>query len=227
MDECEPNFILETKMPTKNYLAKENQRELLERIDKAKDEGNLGQNVDLVVIDTLSSCVTSSTMTDTGQRITELRVEIQKRNLALLIIHHSNAEENVRGGDDILKSVDLTIYMGNSKDNGLSDTKKSDTKKTDINESRQIRRKNGNEQSDWIEDEFSGSFKDEDETWHVDCGNESAEIYEARMLVDVEAHYKTRGFTREAIAKMLGTSDNTLRKKLDEAGNLLKRNNAN
>ena len=219
-EECESNFILKTNMPKKNYLAKENQRELLELFDKAKDEGIPGLPVDLVVIDTLTSCVTSSNLTEIGNRITELREEIQKRNLAMLIIHHSNAEENVRGGEDILKSVDLTIYMGNSLGDGLSDTEKAD-----IHKARPISRKNGNEQNDWIKDEFHGFFKDEDETWHVDCGDTPAEIFEAKMLMDVLAHYKTRSFTQEACAKMLGISDNTLRDKLKAAKELLEANN--
>ena len=220
VEECESNFILKTNMPKKNYLAKENQRELLELFDKAKDEGIPRLPVDLVVIDTLTSCVTFSNLTEIGNRITELREEIQKRNLAMLIIHHSNAEENVRGGEDILKSVDLTIYMGNSLGDGLSDTEKAD-----IHKARPISRKNGNEQNDWIKDEFHGFFKDEDETWHVDCDNIPADTFEAKMLTDVVAHYRKRGFTLETIAKMLGTSDNTLRKKWYEAHSLLKGNN--
>lgn len=124
------------------------------------------------------------------------------------------------GREDILKSVDLTIYMGNSSGDCLSDTEKAD-----IHKPRPISRKNGNEQNDWIKNEFPGFFNDEDETWHVDCGDTPPEIFKAKMLMDVVAYYKTRSFTREVCAKMLGISDNTLRDKLKATQELLEGKN--
>ncbi len=226
-DECEPNFIIEAKMPKKNYLASENQPELLKRINQATQEGNPGQPVDLVIIDTLSSCVTSSSLTDIGQRIKELRVEIQKRNLALLIVHHANAEGGNRGGEEILNSVDLPIRMANCplKELGPKDEDKSHLQESKITEPFGIIRGNGNNIDDWIKSRFDGIFKDEDENWHMVREQGANEIYEAKILKDVVDHYKKRGFTHKGIAKMLGTSDNTLRQKLEEAKKLLRENN--
>ena len=225
--ECDPNFILEDKMLGKNFLATENQPELLKRINQATDEGTPGQPVDLVVIDTLSSCVGSSSMTDIGQRITELRMEIQRRNIVLLILHHSNDEGGSRWGEEPLKSVDLTIRMANCPldELGKGDKNKSHLEETKITEPIGIIRHKSNNDDDWVKSRFDGFFSKDDSNWHVDCKGEDTEIFEARMLTEVVAYYKGKGFTREAIAKMLGTSDNTLRKKLEEAKKLLKGRN--
>ena len=59
----------------------------------------------------------------------------------------------------------------------------------------------------------------------MECDNEPAEIYVAQKLVDFEARYKKRGVPRECIAKMLGISNNRLRKNLEDARDLLKKNN--
>ena len=166
-------------------------------------------------------------MNDIGQRIKELREEIQKRNLALLIVHHANDEGGARGGESVLTSVDLTIRMANCplKELGSNDEDKSHLKTKESTEPFGIIRLNGNDVDDWVESRFDGFFNDEDETWHVFCGNDIPEIYEARILKEAVEHYRSRGFNYEVIAKMLGTTDNTLRKKLEEAKRLLRGNN--
>ncbi|MBQ6474209.1 MAG: hypothetical protein IJJ33_19640 [Victivallales bacterium] len=120
----------------------------------------------------------------------------------------------MRGGNDTLKSVDLTISIDKNADVGKADIFP-----------RLIKRANGNDQSDWIMDQFNVFFSDVDKIWHVDCGDDSTDIFEARMLNEVKNHYKRRGFVQEEIAKMLGVTDNTFSDKKNKAEELLSENN--
>ena len=126
-----------------------------------------------------------------------------------------------------MNSVDLTIRMANCplKELGPKGEEKSNLEKTKITDPFGIIRLNGNDRDDWIESRFDVFFNDEDETWHVSCGKDTPEIYEARILKETVEHYRSRGYNYDVIAKMLGTTEKTLKSDRDKAKKLLSENN--
>lgn len=83
------------ELPAENYAMPEHHATVLRWLEDAEHE--LSGHIDLIVLDPYSRFVNSRENTRTVADFTALCRKITKRGTAILIVHHSNAEGDVRG----------------------------------------------------------------------------------------------------------------------------------
>lgn len=83
------------ELPAENYAMPEHHATVLRWLEDAEHE--LSGHIDLIVLDPYSRFVNSQENTRTVADFTALCRKITKRGTAILIVHHSNAEGDVRG----------------------------------------------------------------------------------------------------------------------------------
>ena len=83
------------ELPAENYAMPEHHAAVLRWLEEAEHE--LSGHIDLIVLDPYSRFVNSRETTKTVADFTALCRKITERGTAILIVHHSNAEGDVRG----------------------------------------------------------------------------------------------------------------------------------
>ena len=83
------------ELPAENYAMPEHHATVLRWLEEAEHE--LSGHIDLIVLDPYSRFVNSRETTKTVADFTALCRKITERGTAILIVHHSNAEGDVRG----------------------------------------------------------------------------------------------------------------------------------
>lgn len=84
-----------SELPAENYAMQEHHATVLRWLEEAEHE--LSGHIDLIVLDPYSRFVNSRETTKTVADFTALCRKITERGTAILIVHHSNAEGDVRG----------------------------------------------------------------------------------------------------------------------------------
>jgi len=109
--ECRANLIMEDlSQEGMDFSAPENHQKLLDRLDDAKNQGIPNKPVDLLVIDTYTAFVRTETPA-TPANFKALINKIRKMNIAVLIVHHANSENEARGLSSKLDALFLTVNL--------------------------------------------------------------------------------------------------------------------
>ena len=205
-DECRANLIMKDVADYAiDFSLPENHQKILDMIEDAKkNEGIPGKAVDLLVIDTYTGLVRTETPA-TPANFKDLIDKIRRMGIAVLITHHANSDNEIRGLQSKLDKIALTINI-----------------------SRNAEEVDGNldEQSCIVKYElprypmraelkkpFEIIFDSERKQWKLKNKehNEDSEFY---LIVE---GYKKHGFDRDAICQMLGLKKTSYHEHLKKA----------
>ena len=106
---CKNNFIyLKNTNLNEGLLTSDNQEKLLALIDSCKNQGSLGQTVDLIVFDSYTKICAGVEQLDSWKKLKPLFSKIRKQNIATLIIHHTTKDGKLPSGFAVIKHDLLT-----------------------------------------------------------------------------------------------------------------------
>ena len=96
-----------------NYALPENHQKLLDMLDAANDEGESGQPVDVLVIDTYHEFTQLQDQVNTHQGLRTLLRTLNERNIATLVLNHPKSSDNSKmyGHGIILESFFNVMYL--------------------------------------------------------------------------------------------------------------------
>ena len=116
-DKCTANLIMEDVSEYSiDFSLPENHQKILDMIENAKNNrGTPGKAVDLLVIDTYTGLIRTETPA-TPANFKELIDKIRKMGIAILITHHANSENELRGLQSKLDKVALTIKLSRNEE---------------------------------------------------------------------------------------------------------------
>ncbi len=123
-DECRANLIMKDVADCAiDFSLPENHQKILDMIEDAKkNEGIPDKAVDLLVIDTYTGLVRTETPA-TPANFKDLIDKIRRMGIAVLITHHANSDNEIRGLQSKLDKIALTINISRNeaKDDGNLD----------------------------------------------------------------------------------------------------------
>ncbi len=123
-DECRANLIMKDVAGCAiDFSLPENHQKILDMIEDAKkNEGIPDKAVDLLVIDTYTGLVRTETPA-TPANFKDLIDKIRRMGIAVLITHHANSDNEIRGLQSKLDKIALTINISRNeaKDDGNLD----------------------------------------------------------------------------------------------------------
>ena len=205
--ECRTNLIMEDCSTCDiDFSASENHQKLLDMIEDAKmHKGTPGKSVDLLVIDTYTAFIKTETPA-TAANFKSLMNKLRNLNIAILIVHHTNSEKEVRG----LKSKMDTFYMT------LNLSCDPDSPEGDLTEQpRILKYENPRDvMGEKLRTPFKIKFNAGKKQWFV-----AEQINENAELALIVKDYKKSGFDRNAICKMVGLQKSALSERLAKENN--------
>lgn len=107
------NFILKDmlkEVKSYDYSQISNHQLIFDMLDKAKSQGNPGQPVDLLVIDTYSKFVGKENI-GTTPPFSELLKRLRQINLSVLVVDHAKDDKSVTGFSEKLEDMNTVILL--------------------------------------------------------------------------------------------------------------------
>ena len=203
--ECRANLLMKDLSQVGiDFSAPENHQKLFDMLEAAKKEGIPDKPVDLLVIDTYTAFVHTETPA-TPANFKDLVNKIRKMGIAVLIVHHANAENEARGLSSKLDALFLTVNLscGTGKPEG------------DLDEQRRIVKYEDprGPMASETRKPFEILFDKESKRWKVKDAPRS-ENTELTLIVEA---YKKHEYGRDAICQMLGLEKTALSDRLKRA----------
>ena len=203
--ECRDNLIMKDMSQAGiDFSAPENHQRLLDMLEDArKNEGLPNKPVDLLVIDTYTAFVRAENPA-TPANFKDLINKIRNMNIAVLIVHHANSENEARGLSSKLDSLFLTVNLS-------CDTESPDG---DLDEQpRIITYENPRgPMSSKLRAPFKILFDREKKHWKLE-GYPRDENAELALIVE---EYRKHEYDRDAICEMLGLEKSALSARLKQ-----------
>ena len=103
------------KESSMDFLAPENQQKLLTMIEAANRQGDPEKNVNLLVIDTFTKFVVQEDSTSAA-RFSDFLKKMNERNIATLILTHTDAKSSVKGFKAKLEDMYASILLDRESD---------------------------------------------------------------------------------------------------------------
>ena len=211
--EDEQNFIWKN-MPALgligiNYALPENHQQILDMLDAASNEGEPGHPVDVLVIDTYHEFTQLQDQENTHQGLRALLHTLDERNIATLVLNHPKPSDDSKmyGHGIILESFFNVMYLKRQEQDSKPLTVPIDVHFNAV-------------RSGWLatnQESFKIYQPKSPGEWHLYSPERSA----AEELEHIKDYYmKTKKFSKEEVASLLGTSAASLYrglKKKDEA----------
>ena len=190
--ECRSNLIMEDcSLLNIDFSAPENHQQLLDMLEDAKqNKGTSGKAVDVLVIDTYTAFVRSEGP-QTPANFKALINKIRDLNIAILIVHHANSENEVRGFQSKMDSFYMTLNLSCDKEEPEGDV----TEQSRILKYEDPREVMGGAQKK----PFKIKFDSDKQQWYI-----VDDIDENQELLQIVADYKKCKFDRSAILQMVG-----------------------
>ena len=203
--ECRANLIMKDMSQAGiDFSAPENHQRLLDMLEDArKNEGLPNKPVDLLVIDTYTAFVRAENPA-TPANFKDLINKIRNMNIAVLIVHHANSENEARGLSSKLDALFLTVNLS-------CDTESPDG---DLDEQpRIITYENPRgPMSSKLRAPFKILFDREKKHWKLE-GYPRDENAELALIVE---EYRKHEYDRDAICEMLGLEKSALSARLKQ-----------
>ncbi len=201
--ECQQNLIIkDLSNEGKDYSSPGNHQEIIDMIEAARKEGTLDRPVDLLVIDTYTAFIQMENP-QTPANFKQFINKIRSMGIAVLIVHHANAENEVRGLRSKLDQLAFKFKVYRDSD------EKGDLEESPVwIEYEEQRYEMGHK----LKEPFQVQYSNSDHHWHVvnPVRDENAEL---KLIVD---DYKRYGYNRDAICAMLGLQKTALSERLAE-----------
>ena len=190
-----------------DFSAPENHQKLFDMLEAAKKEGIPDKPVDLLVIDTYTAFVHTETPA-TPANFKDLVNKIRNMGIAVLIIHHANAENEARGLSSKLDALFLTVNLSCETGNPEGDLDEQNRIITYENPRGPM--------SSATRAPFEILFDKERKRWTV---QNSPRKENAELALIVEA-YRNHEYGRDAICQMLGLEKTALSDRLKRANEI-------
>ena len=189
---CRSNLIMEDcSLLNIDFSAPENHQQLLDMIEDAKqNKGTSGKAVDVLVIDTYTAFVRSEGP-QTPANFKALINKIRDLNIAILIVHHANSENEVRGFQSKMDSFYMTLNLSCDETEPEGDL----TEQSRILKYEDPREVMGGAQKK----PFKIKFDSDKQQWYI-----VDDIDENQELLQIVTDYKKCKFDRSAILQMVG-----------------------
>ena len=190
--ECRSNLIMEDcSMLNIDFSALENHQKLLDMIENAKqNQGTPGKAVDLLVIDTYTAFVRNEGP-QTPANFKALINKLRDMHIAILIVHHANSENEVRGFKSKMDSFYMTLNLSFDETGPEGDV----SEQSRILKYENPREVMGTEQRK----PFKIKFDSDKQQWYI-VDNIDGNL----ELLQIVEDYKKCKFDREAICQMVG-----------------------
>ena len=207
--ECRADLIIEDMSQAGiDFSAKENHQRVLDMLeDTRKNKGTPNKPVDLLVIDTYTAFVRTETPA-TPANFKDLINKIRNMNIAVLIVHHANSENEARGLSSKMDPFYLTLKLSCDPDEPSGDL----DEQPRILECEYPREALAAK----LREPFKMLFDTKSRQWIVfdpeKLGRD--ENAEFKLIVD---GYKKQEFDRDAICQMLGMEKSAYSERLKKA----------
>ena len=203
--ECRTNLIMEdASLFDIDFSAPENHQQLLDMLeDTKKNKGTPGKAVDLLVIDTYTAFIKTETPA-TAANFKALMNKIRNLNIAILIVHHANSENEVRGFRSKMDSFCITLNLSCDETKPEGDV----TEQTRILKYEDPREA----MSSVARTPFKIKFDSKARHWYID-----EKLDENRELEQIVTDYKKSKFDRAAICQMVGLEKSAYSERLKKA----------
>ena len=196
--ECRSNLIMkDCSLFNIDFSALENHQQLLDMIEDAKqNKGTPGKAVDLLVIDTYTAFVRNEGP-QTPANFKALINKLRDMHIAILIVHHANSENEVRGFQSKMDSFHMTLNLSCDEKEPEGDV----TEQSRILKYEEPRKAMGGAQRK----PFKIKFDSKKRQWYV-VGNHE--------LFQIVKDYKKCEFDRDTICQMVGLQKTALSERL-------------
>jgi len=203
--ECRSNLIMEDcSMLNIDFSALENHQKLLDMIENAKqNQGTPGKAVDLLVIDTYTAFVRNEGP-QTPANFKALINKLRDMHIAILIVHHANSENEVRGFKSKMDSFYMTLNLSFDETGPEGDV----SEQSRILKYENPREVMGTEQRK----PFKIKFDSDKQQWYI-VDNIDGNL----ELLQIVEDYKKCKFDREAICQMVGLQKSAFSERLKKA----------
>lgn len=202
--ECRANLIVkDLSLSSKDFSDPGNHQNILDMIEAAKKEGTIGSPVDLLVIDTYTAFIQTETPA-TPANFKNLLSKIRSMGIAIMIVHHANSENDVRGLRSKLDQLACKFKLYRD------DNQPGDLEEQPIWLKYEEWR---GEMSTKLRQPFQIQYRNDDNRWHVvnPARDENAEL---KLIVD---DFKRSKYNRDAICAMIGLEKSALSERLAKA----------
>lgn len=200
--ECRNNLLMrDLSQSSMDFSAPENHQKLFDLLEDAKKEGIPNTPVDLLVIDTYTAFVRTETPA-TPAHFKELINKIRKMNIAVLIVHHANSENEARGLSSKLDALFLTVNLKCDVEGDLNEQPRTVTYEHPRAP-----------MCSKIRAPFKILFDRDSRRWCV----ENPERDENAELALIAEEYRKCKYDRDAICEMLGLEKSALSARLKKA----------
>ena len=203
--ECRTNLIMEdASLFDIDFSAPENHQQLLDMLeDTKKNKGTPGKAVDLLVIDTYTAFIKTETPA-TAANFKALMNKIRNLNIAILIVHHANSENEVRGFQSKMDSFHMTLNLSCDETEPEGDV---------TEQSRILKYENPRETMGSAQRKpFKIKFNSDKQQWYI-----VDDIDENQELLQIVTDYKKCKFDRAAICQMVGLEKSAYSERLKKA----------
>ena len=190
-----------------DFSAPENHQKLFDMLEAAKKEGIPDKPVDLLVIDTYTAFVHTETPA-TPANFKDLVNKIRNMGIAVLIIHHANAENEARGLSSKLDALFLTVNLSCETGNPEGDLDEQNRIITYENPRGPM--------SSATRAPFEILFDKGRKRWTVQ-NSPRKENVELALIVEA---YRNHEYGRDAICQMLGLEKTALSDRLKQANEI-------
>ena len=200
--DCRSNLIMkDCSLLNIDFSALENHQTLLDMIEDAKhNHGTPGKSVDLLVIDTYTAFVRNETP-QTPANFKALINKLRDMHIAILIVHHANSENEVRGFQSKMDSFHMTLNLSCDEKEPEGDV----TEQSRILKYKEPRKAMGGVQRKPFRIKFDSGKRQ----WNiVDNIDENQELFQ------IVKDYKKCEFDRDTICQMVGLQKSALSERL-------------
>ena len=203
--ECRNNLIMrDCSMENIDFSVPENHQKLLDMLEDAKqNKGTPGKAVDLLIIDTYTAFIRNETPQAPANFKTLIN-KLRNMNIAILIVHHANYENKVRGYQSKMDSFYMTLNLSCDENEPEGD----------LNEqSRILKYENPREvMGSSQRTPFKIKFNSNKKQWYI-----VDDIDENQEMLKILNDYKKCNFERDAICYMLGLQKSAYSERLKKA----------
>ncbi len=201
--ECKANLLIkDMSLSGKDYSSPANHQEILDMIEAAKNEGTSERPVDLLVIDTYTAFVhTETPSTPDGFKM--LINKIRDKGIAILIVHHANSENEVRGLQSKLDTLafKFKIYRNDEAPGDLEE-------QACWVQYEEIRGEMGRD----LREPFQIKYSNDDHRWHV-VDPKREQDAELKLIIK---DYRRYGYSMKVIHKMIGLHKSAISDRLSK-----------
>ena len=187
-----------------DFSAPENHQKLLDMLEDAKqNKGTPGKAVDLLIIDTYTAFIRNETPQPPANFKTLIN-KLRNMNIAILVVHHANHENKVRGYQSKMDSFYMTLNLSCDENEPEGD----------LNEqSRILKYENPREvMGSSQRTPFKIKFNSNKKQWYI-----VDDIDENQEMLKIRNDYKKCKYDRNAICDMLGLQKSAYSERLKKA----------